>query len=98
MSQAIADAISDVRSHYYVPDWDQEAGVEDTEGNRAALKRKAADISTTQYSFSTKVYSFSTKKNRSEAAVDELLEMLSNVCTICYPSSSAPCIMSNNKR
>ena len=94
MSQAIADVIRDVRSHYDVPDGDQEVGVEDTGGYRASLKRKAADISRTQY----EVYSFSTKNNLSEAAVDELLEMLSNVCTICYPSSSAPCIMSNNKR
>ena len=94
MSQAIADVISDVRSHYDVPDWDQEVGVEDTGGYRAALKCKAADISRMQY----EVYSFSTKNNLSEAAVDELLGMLSNVCTICCPSSSEACIMRNNKR
>ena len=40
-------------------------------------KHKAADISRTQY----EVYLFSTKYNLSEATVDELLEMLSNVCT-----------------
>ena len=40
-------------------------------------KRKAADITRTQY----EIYLFSTKHNLFEAAVDELLEMLSNVCT-----------------
>ena len=38
-------------------------------GAAAGLKRKAADISRTQY----EVYSFSTKNNLSEAAVDEML-------------------------
>ena len=49
---------------------------------------KAADISRTQY----EVYSISTKNNLSEAAVDELLEMLSNVCAsfLVDPISSAP--------
>ena len=84
MSQATADVISDVRGHYDVPDGDQAAGVEDTGWYRAGLKRKAADIYRTQY----EVYSFSTKHNLSEAAVDELLEMLSNVCTSFDQSSS----------
>ena len=44
---------------------------------RVGLKRKAADISRSQY----EVYSFSTEHNLSWAAVDELLRMLSNVCT-----------------
>ena len=47
-------------------------------------KRKAADISRTQY----EVYLFSTKHNLFEAAVDELLEMLSNVCTSFDQSQS----------
>ena len=81
MSQATVDVISDIQGHYY---GDQAAGVEDTGWYRAGLKRKAADISRTQY----EVYSFSTKHNLSEAAVDELLEMLSNVCTSFDQSSS----------
>ena len=40
-------------------------------------KRKADDISRTQY----EIYLFLTKHNLFGAAVDELLEMLSNVCT-----------------
>ena len=39
------------------------------------LKRKVAEISRSQY----EVYSFSTKHNLSEAAVDELLWIISNV-------------------
>ena len=85
MSQAIVDVISDVRGHYDVPDGDQAPGVDDTGGYRAGMKRKAANISRTQY----EVYSFSTKNNLSEAAVDELLEMLSNVCTSFDQRNSA---------
>ena len=86
MSQAIVDVISDMRGHYDVPDGDQAPGVDDTGGYRVGMKRKAANISRTQY----EVYSFSTKKNLSEAAVDELLEMLSNVCTSFDQRNSAP--------
>ena len=57
-----------------VPDGDQAPGV-DSENYRVGLKRKAADITRSQY----EVYSFATKNNLSEAAVDELLGMLSNV-------------------
>ena len=69
-----------------MPDGDQAAEVKDTAGYRAALKRKADDICRMQY----EAYSFSTKNNLSEAAVDELLEMLRNVCTSFDRSSSAP--------
>ena len=48
-----------------------------SDGYREGLKHKADAITRTQY----EVYSFSTKHNLSEAAGDELLEMLSNVCT-----------------
>ena len=57
-----------------MPDGDQAPGV-DSDGYRVGLKRKAAGISRLMY----EVYSFSTKTNLSEAAVDELLGMLSNV-------------------
>ena len=76
VTRETVDIIQNVRGHYAVPDGDQEPGVE-SDGYRAGLKRKADAITRTQY----EVYSFSTKHNLSEAAVDELLEMLSNVCT-----------------
>jgi len=69
-----AKILEDMRGHYVVPDGDQDPGVESGE-YRTRLKRKADSISRSQY----EVYSFVTKHNLSEAAVDELLEMLSNV-------------------
>ena len=77
ITQKTSAIISDVRSLYVVPDGDQAPGV-DSDGYRVGLKRKAAGISRSQY----EVYSFSTKHNLSEAAVDELLGMLSNVSTL----------------
>ena len=68
--------VSDLRSHCDVPEG-QQAPELVSEGYRIRLKRKAYDISRSQY----EVYSFSTKHNLSEAATDELLEMLSNVNT-----------------
>jgi len=76
MTTTNAVFISDLRSHFDVPEGQQAPGlVSDEYRNR--LKRKAYDISRSQY----EVYSFSTKHNLSEAATDELLEMLSNVST-----------------
>ena len=72
--------ISDLRSHYDVLEGQQGrtgSGLV-SDGYRIRLKRKAYDISRSQY----EVYSFSTKHNLSEAATDELLEMLSNVNTL----------------
>ena len=60
-----------------VPDGDQAPAVE-LDGYRVGLKRKVAGISRSQY----QVFSFSTKHNRSEAAADALLGMLSNVSTL----------------
>lgn len=65
-----------LRSLYAVPDGDQAPGL-DSDGYRVSLKHKVADISRSQY----EAYSFATKHNLSEAAVEELLGMLSNVCT-----------------
>jgi len=70
-----SDIISDVRRLYAVPDGDQAPGL-DSDGYRVGLKRKVANISRSQY----EAYSFATKHNLSEAAVEELLGMLSNVC------------------
>ena len=76
ITQKTSEIISDVRSLYAVPDGDQAPGL-DSDGYRVSLKRKVADISRSQY----EAYSFATKHNLSEAAVEELLGMLSNVCT-----------------
>ena len=68
--------INDVRSSYVVPDGDQAPGVV-SDGYRVGLKRKVADISRTQY----EIYSYATRHDLSEAAIDKLLAMLSNVST-----------------
>ena len=64
----------------------------ESDGHRVGLKRRADAISRTEY----EVYSFSTKHNLSEAAVDELLEMLSNVCTHLGHSSRFNAIICAN--
>ena len=76
VTEKTSNVINHVRSLYVVPDGDQPPGVE-SDGYRVGLKRKVAELSRSQY----EVYSFSTKNNLSEAAVEELLGMLSNVCT-----------------
>jgi hypothetical protein len=91
LTSKTVDLIHGVRGHYAVPDGDQDPGVE-SDGYRVALKRKADAITRTQY----EVYSFSTKHNLSEAAVDELLEMLSNVCTHLEHSSKFNAIIRAN--
>jgi hypothetical protein len=77
---ATFDVIRDVRSLYVVPDGVMNPGVV-SNGYREGLKRKADSISRSQY----EVYSFATKHNLSEAAVNELLEMLSNVSCCLIP-------------
>ena len=77
--------ISDLRSHYDVPEGQQAPGLASDE-YRLRLKRKAYDISRSQY----EVYSFSTKHNLSKAATDELLEMLSNVSSFLVPIPVQP--------
>jgi len=74
ITQTTADIIADIPGHYAVPEGEQVPGIESGD-YRARFKRKADAISRSQY----EVYSFSTKHNLSEAALDELLGMLSNV-------------------
>ena len=74
LSDTTAEIVNDIRSHYAVPDGAQSQGIESDE-YRAGMKRQADEISRSQY----EVYSFSTKHDLSEAAADELLNMLSNV-------------------
>lgn len=76
LTQKTSELISNTRSLFVVPDGDQAPGLE-SDAYRVGLKRKVADISRSQY----EAYSFATRHNLSEAAVDELLGMLSNVCT-----------------
>ena len=81
--------IAGIASEYTVPEGEQRPGVE-TEGYRAQLKHKADVISRSQY----EVCSFSTKHNFfSEAAVDELLGMLSNVSISIAPWSIVSVIL-----
>jgi hypothetical protein len=76
LTPATFDIVRDVRLNYAVPEGAQEPGVE-SDTYMTGLKRKADGITRSQY----EVYSFATKHNLSEAAVNELLEMLGNVCT-----------------
>ena len=74
LSDTTAEIGNDIRSHYTVPDGAQSQGIESNE-YRAGMKRRADENSRSQY----EVYSFSTKHDLSEAAADELLNMLNNV-------------------
>ena len=74
LSDTTSAIVNDIRSFYAVPDGAQSDGLESNE-YRAGMKRRADTISRSQY----EVYSFSTKHDLSEAAADELLNMLSNV-------------------
>ena len=66
--------LEDVRGNYAVPPGTQpEAMVSDE--LRVGMKRAAEDISRSKF----EVYNFSTRHELPEAAVDELLQMLSNV-------------------
>ena len=63
-----------IEAHYVVPDGEQSEAIQSDEF-RAGMKHNAAAISRSQY----EIYSFSTKYNLPETAVNELLEMISNV-------------------
>ena len=82
MSQATADVISDVLVHYDVPDGDS-LGTKQQEwtiqnGTERGWNTRLLIFSVAE----TQSQGFSTKHNLSKAAVDELLEMLSKVCTL----------------
>ena len=79
LSRSTAEFVKDVASHYAIPDGEQEQeqGIPDGQ-YRAGMKRAAKDISRSQY----ELYSFATKNNLSEAATDELLQIVSNVSTV----------------
>ena len=65
--------IEDVRSHYAVLG-QQPAGIVSDE-LRVGMKRAAAAITRSEY----EIYSFATRHNLSEAATDELIQLVSNV-------------------
>jgi len=88
LSTAVQELIIDVRAHYAIPDGSPNPGVVSGQG-RAALKHRADQISRSQY----EVYAFSTKYDLPEAAVDELLRMLSNVSNLT--STLLACIERN---
>ena len=69
--------LENVRENYAVPPGKQpDAMVSDD--LRVGMKRAAADISRSKF----EVYNFATRHDLSEAAIDELLQMLSNVGNI----------------
>ncbi len=69
--------IEDVRSHYAVSDKEPTDGIL-SDGIRVGMKRAAAAISRSAF----EVYSFSSRHDLSEAATDELLELVSNVSIV----------------
>jgi hypothetical protein len=66
--------VEDVRSHYAVSDQEPPDGVL-SDAFRVGIKRAAAAISRSAF----EIYSFSSRHDLSEAATDELLELVSNV-------------------
>jgi hypothetical protein len=66
--------VEDVRSHYAVPAEEQPDGILSDE-LRVGMKRAAAAIPRSEF----EIYTFSTRHNLSEAATDELLQLVSNV-------------------
>lgn len=75
LSHAVQELIDNLGSHYNIAEGSQTPGVP-CSSSRVGMKRRAESITRSQY----EVYSFSTKYDLPEAAVDELLRMLSNVC------------------
>ena len=72
--KATMKIIEDVRSHYAVSDKEQPEGIVSDE-YRVGMKRAAAAIPRSSF----EIYSFSSRHDLSEAATDELLELVSNV-------------------
>ena len=68
--------IEDVRSHYAVSAGEQPEGIVSDE-LRVGRKRAAAAISRSQF----EIYTFATRHDLSEAATDELIQLVSNVRT-----------------
>ena len=66
--------IENIRGHYAVPPGTQPDGILSDE-LMVGMKRAASQISRSEY----EIYSFSTRHNLSEAATDELLQLITNV-------------------
>ena len=69
--------IENIRGHYAVPPGTQPDGILSYE-LRVGMKRAASQISRSEY----EIYSFSTRHNLSEAATDELLQLITNVSNV----------------
>jgi len=69
--------VENVRGHYAVSGGEQPDGILTNE-LRVGMKRAAAAISRSQY----EIYSFATRHDLSEAATDELLQLVSNVSNL----------------
>ena len=72
--KAYVKIIENVRGHYAVPPGTQPDGILSDE-LRVGMKRAASQISRSEY----EIYSFSTRQSLSEAATDELLQLITNV-------------------
>ena len=69
--------VEDVRSHYAVSDKEPPDGIM-SDGFRVGMKRAAAAIPRSAF----EIYSFASRHDLSEAATDELLELVSNVSIV----------------
>jgi hypothetical protein len=74
LKKATMKVVEDVRSHYAVSEKEQPDGIPSDE-YRVGMKRAAAAIPRSSF----EIYSFSSRHDLSEAATDELLELVSNV-------------------
>ena len=78
--------IEDVRSHYAVSAGEQPKGIVSDE-LRVGTKRAAAAISRSEF----EIYSFASRHDLSEAATDELIQLVSNVRTFSWWSFMHGC-------
>jgi hypothetical protein len=74
LKKATMKIVEDVRSYYAVSDKEQPDGIV-SDGFRVGMKRAATEVPRSEF----EIYSFSSRHDLSEAATDELLELVSNV-------------------
>ena len=80
ITNQVMDVVNDISSHFEVPEGSLQGSMESDEF-RTGMKRRASGVSRSQY----EVYTFSTKHDFSEAAIHDLLRMLSNVSNQVWP-------------
>ena len=72
--ESAARFVNNLRDRYVVAPGEQAEGIE-SDDLRAGMKRKACDITRSQF----EIYNFATRQSLSEAATDELLNLVGNV-------------------